>query len=118
MFAALVIAAAVFGLVVLAGRAVFVIYWYRQFKTENINDRIVAYYHYYMLMAKIFRFVYPDTVNEAAEKARFSGHDLSRKEFRELVSSCEKAMKMTIPDFPRYKRILFRLMNLATPERV
>jgi len=111
MFAALVIAATVICLSVLMGRAVFVIYWYRQFKTENINDRIVAYYHYYMLMARVFKFVYPDSVNETAEKARFSGHDLSRKEFRELVSSCEKAMKMTIPDFPRYKRILFRLMK-------
>ena len=98
-------------MIVLAGRAAFMIYWYRKFKTANINDRIVAYYHYYMLMAKTFRFVYPDTVNETAEKARFSGHDLSRKEFRELVSSCEKTMKMTIPDFPRYKRILFRLMK-------
>ena len=111
-FMKIVIAAAVICFLVLTGRVAFMIYWYRKFKTENINDRIVAYYHYYMLMARVFKVVYPKTVDQTAEKARFSGRELSRKEFYGLVTACKKSLKMASPDFSGYRRALYKLMKM------
>ena len=111
-FMKIVIAAVVICFLVLTGRVAFMIYWYRKFKTANINDRIVAYYHYYMLMARVFKVVYPKTVDQTAEKARFSGRELSRKEFYGLVTACKKSLKMASPDFSGYRRALYKLMKM------
>ncbi len=101
--------AAVF-IVTMIGRAVFVIYWLRRFRTEKINDRTVAYYHYFSLMSRVFRFIFPDTVRGIAEKAIFSGRDITPKELSAMISTCRKIMKETSIDLSGYRKPLYRLM--------
>lgn len=107
---AVVIAMAVLAFLVLAGRIALVIYWSKKFRAEKINDRAIAYYHYYMLMARIFRFVFPSEVDSVAEKARFSGRDITAGEYDAIVKKCPELMKMVSVDFSRPKKLLFKLM--------
>lgn len=99
-------------MLVLAARIVFMLHWLNRFKAEKINDRIVSYYHYFSLMSRVFRFIYPAAVTEIAEKATFSGKELSAKELDTLVATCIKIMKISSVDFPRPKKLLFRLMSM------
>lgn len=110
LFLTIFITAAAVFIIVLTGRAVFVIYWLRRFRAEKINDRAVAYYHYFSLMARVFRFVFPDTVRGTAEKATFSGRDITAKELSAMISTCRKIMKDTSADLSGYRKPLYRLM--------
>ena len=114
LFLTVIIAAAAIAILILIGRAVFMIYWTNKFSTGKVNDRAIAYYHYYMLMARIFRFMYPDSVTGIAEKATFSGKDLTVKEYDELRKTCSKIMNAASADFPRHKLFFFRLLKINT----
>ena len=110
LFLMIFITAAAIFVAVLTGRAVFVIYWIKRFRTEKINDKAVAYYHYFALMARVFRFVFPDEVRGIAEKATFSGRDITPKELSAMISKCRKIMKETSIDLSGYRKPLYRLM--------
>ena len=97
---------------VLISRAVFMIYWSNRFNSEKINEKAVARYHYYMLMSRVFRFIYPEMVKELAEKATFSGRDISQKEYESLNRTCRQIMNTSSVDFTGIKKALFRLMRL------
>lgn len=105
-----VIVLAALAFVVFAARVAFVLYWLNRFHTEKINDKAVSYYHYFTLMTRVFKFVFPAAVREIAEKATFSGRDISKKELDLLRVTCMKTMKITSGDFTGPKKLLFRLM--------
>lgn len=105
-----VICAAFLAVIILVLRAVLLIYWTNRFRAVNINDRAIAYYHYFNMMAKLFRFVFPSSADRIAEKAAFSGKDISNKEFEDLITSCRKLMKITSADFSGPKKCFYRLM--------
>lgn len=105
-----VICAAFLAVIILVLRAVLLIYWTNRFRAVNINDRAIAYYHYFNMMAKLFRFVFPTTADQIAEKAAFSGKDISSAELDALITSCRKLMKMTSADFSGPKKCFYRLM--------
>lgn len=112
LFFKIFIVLTVFAVTVLISRAVFMIYWSNRFNSEKINEKTVARYHYYMLMARVFRFIYPEMVKELAEKATFSGRDISQKEYESLNRTCRQIMNTSSADFTGIKKALFRLMRL------
>lgn len=112
LFLYLFIAVTAIVLAALVFRAYFVIYWTNRFSSGKINDRTVARYHYYMLMSRIFRFIYPEMVRELAEKAVFSGAEISQKEYESLVRTCRQIMNTSSVDYSGIKKMMFRLMLL------
>ena len=112
LFLKIFIALASFTVVVFISRAVFMIYWSNRFSSEKINEKALARYHYYMLMSRVFRFIYPEMVRELAEKATFSGRDISQKEYESLNKTCRQIMNTSSVDFTGIKKVLFRLMRL------
>ena len=102
-------AAAVFTMI---ARAVFMIFWTNRFNSEKINDKAIARYHYFMLMARVFRFIFPEEVRQIAEKATFSGKDISKKEYETMVKTCRQIMNTSSVDYSGIKKILFRLMRI------
>ena len=93
-------------------RAVFMIFWTNRFNSEKINDKAIARYHYFMLMARVFRFIFPEEVRQIAEKATFSGKDISKKEYETMVKTCRQIMNTSSVDYSGIKKILFRLMRI------
>lgn len=93
-------------------RAVFMLYWTNRFNSEKINEKALARYHYYMLMARLFKFIYPEMVKELAEKATFSGRDISQKEYESMIKTCRQIMNTSSVDFTGIKKVLFRLMRI------
>lgn len=110
---------AVMAFIVLAVRVAFVIYWKNKFSAKTINGRAIAYYHYYTLMGRLFKVVIPSVASELAEKATFSGKELSANEYNTLISSCRKAMDDSSRDFSRYKSYAYKLLRIRVlePER-
>ena len=88
------------------------IFWTNRFKCEKINDRAIAHYHYYMLMARVFRFIFPEEVRDIAEKATFSGKDISQKEYEKLTKTCRQIMNTSSVDYSGIKKVLYRLMRI------
>ena len=93
-------------------RAIFMLYWTNKFNSEKINEKALAHYHYYMLMARLFKFIYPEMVKELAEKATFSGRDISQKEYDSMIKTCRQIMNTSSVDFAGIKKVLFRLMRI------
>jgi len=112
LFFRIFVAAAAFIVAVLISRAVFMIYWTNKFKSEKINEKAIAHYHYYMMMSRVFKFIYPEMVKELAEKATFSGQDISKKEYESLLKTCRQIMNTSSVDFTGIKKVLFRLMRI------
>ena len=106
------IAAVFVVLLILLVKLVFAAYWMNKVNTENINDKAIAYYHYYRLMGRILRFTLPSKATEIAEKAVFSGEDISPKELNMLLTTCKEHMKACSNSFSRYKMSLFRLFDV------
>ena len=102
--------------IIVSVRVVFVIYWKNKFSAKTVNDRAVAYYHYYTMMGRIFKIVIPSAASDLAEKATFSGKDLTAKEYNTLISSCRNAMTNSSRDFSRYKSYAFRLLWIRVSE--
>ena len=116
LFITIVITAAVLTLLVIGGRFAFIFYWKRRFNAKSINETAIAYYHYFVLMGKIFKVSIPPVANELAEKATFSGCSLTWKEYNALVSVCKIAMSTASRDFSRYKLYAYKLLKIYVPE--
>ena len=108
-----VVFVSVIAFVILSVRVVFVIYWKNKFSAKSVNDRAVACYHYYALMGRLFKVVIPEAAEELAEKATFSGKDLTAKEYNTLISSCRNAMNNSSRDFSRYKSYAYKLLKIS-----
>ncbi len=108
----ILIALAAAAVITMIARAVFMIFWTNRFNSEKINDRAIARYHYFMLMARIFRFIFPEEVREIAEKATFSGKDISKKEYETMTKTCRQIMNTSSVDYSGIKKILYRLMRI------
>ncbi len=111
-----IVIAAVIAAVVLAVRVVFVISWKNRFSAKTVNGRAIAYYHYYDLMGRLFKVVIPPVAAELAEKAAFSGKELSAKEYNTLISACRKALDDSSRDFSRYKSYAYKLLRIHVTE--
>ncbi|MBO4449868.1 MAG: hypothetical protein J5777_04730 [Clostridiales bacterium] len=107
---------AVIALIVLLGRAAFVIYWNSKFNAKTVNGRALACYHYFVLVARLLKVTIPSAASELAEKARFSGRNLTAKEYNALVAACKNALKNASGDFPRYKKYAYKLLKMRVPE--
>ena len=112
LFMAVFICVSAAAVIALVFRALFMLFWTNRFKSGKINERALAHYHYYMLMSRIFRFIYPEMVKELAEKATFSGRDISQKEYESLIKTCRQIMNTSSVDFTGIKKVLFRLMRI------
>ena len=112
LFTAIIAAAIAVWLLFMLVKLSFALYWQNKFKTENINDKAIAYYHYYRLMGRIFKFSLPQNTTDIAEKAAFSGGDISDKELKMLLTTCREHMKACSISFTRIKLILFSLFNI------
>ena len=106
------IAAVFVVILILLAQLVFAAYWLNKVNTENINDKAIAYYHYYRLLGRIFRFTLPSKATEIVEKAAFSGGDISPKELNILITICKEHLKACSNSFSRYKMSLLRLLDV------
>lgn len=118
LFMAVFIAVTAAAVLALIFRAVFMLIWTNRFSSGKINDRALAYYHYFMLMSRIFRFIYPEAVKELAEKATFSGRDISKKELDTMIKTCRQIMDTSSVDFAGIKKAFFRLLRLPLQSQV
>lgn len=111
----LIIAVSVWLLIMIA-KLVFTLYWKNRFTTGEINDRVIAYYHYYRFMGRLFRFEVPAIASDIAEKAAFSGRDISTKELNMLLAACREHMTSCANSFSRIKLSLYRLCEIKIRE--
>lgn len=111
-FVAVMIAAVFVVILILLAKLVFAAYWLNKVNTENINDKAIAYYHYYRLLGRIFRFTLPSKATEIVEKAAFSGGDISPKELNMLLTICKEHLKACSNSFSSYKMSLLRLLDV------
>lgn len=93
-------------------KLVFFLYWKNRFDAESINDKAVAYYHYYCLMGRIFRFQVPQASSAIAEKAAFSENGLTPKELNMLLTDCKEHMTACSKSFSRIRLSLYRLLEI------
>ena len=115
-FAVVLIAAVFVVLLILTVKLVFAAYWLNRVNTESINNKAISCYHYYRLMGRIFRFELPSKATEIAEKATFSGGDISPKELKMLLTTCKEHMTACSNSFSRYKLALYRLLSVEFKE--
>lgn len=101
---------------VLAGRFAFIFYWKNKFNAKKVNDIVIAHYHYYKLMGRLFKVAMPPVATELAEKAMFSGRTLDAEDYNALISSCKIAMNTASRDFSRCKKYAYKLLNIYVPE--
>jgi len=99
-------------LLIVISRVVYVIYWDNRFKEEKINAKAVAYYHYYSFMGRMLRFTVPKTACDIAEKAVFSGSDISSKELNMLLTTCKEHMESCSLSYSRIKMSLYKLLYI------
>lgn len=93
------------------------IYWKRHFKHKSENNRAIAYYHYYNIMGRIFRYHLPKKAVRIAEKAAFAQEKITPQELEALVAACEKDMTEIAKGFNRYKKIPFNALLVKTGNR-
>ena len=117
VLAVILIAAIAVWLLFMLVKIAFAIYWKNRFNTEKINDRAVAYYHYYRFMGRVFGFTLPQKPTDIAEKAVFSGRDISAKELNMLLAACKEHMKACSTSFSRVKSYLFRFFEINIREK-
>lgn len=99
-------------LLIAISRVVYVIYWDNRFKEEKINAKAVAYYHYYSFMGRMLRFTVPKTARDIAEKAVFSGSDISSKELNMLLTTCKEHMESCSVSYSRIKMSIYKLLYI------
>lgn len=112
LFAVILAAAAAVWLMLMTVKLVFAIYWQKRFNTEIINDKAVSYYHYFVLMGRIFRFTVPSGATVIAEKATFSENGVTPKEINMLLTICKEHMTACSKSFSRIKLFLYRLLEI------
>jgi transglutaminase-like putative cysteine protease len=110
--AAIIFAFMAIALIVLVFKLAFTVFWLEKFKTEKINEKAIAYYHYFGLMGRIFRFDIPVKASDIAEKAAFSNGEITPDEYKKLVTSCREHMKECAGGFPKIKQSVFRLFEI------
>ncbi len=99
-------------LLILGFKLAFTVFWLDKFKAGKINGKARAYYHYYSLMGRIFRFDIPSNATDIAEKAAFSGGEITPKELNMLLTTCKEHMKECSGGFPKIKMYIFRLFEI------
>ncbi len=86
------------------------IYWKRQFRRKSTNGRAIAYYHYYSLMGRIFRYSLPKKAVRIAEKAAFAREKITPQELEALVAVCEKNMNEIAKGYNRFKKLPYNAL--------
>ena len=99
------------GILIFAGilRVIYVYYWRKKFNSPGINDRAVAYYHYYRFIGRIIRMSVPKKATDIAEKATFGSGDISSKELQTLLDECKKNTAIISSDSSKIRKTLYRL---------
>ena len=100
-------------LLLMLAKLVFALYWKNKFNTGEINDRAIAYYHYYRFMGRLFRFEVPVKASDIAEKAAFSGGDISAMELNMLLTTCKEHMTNCSNGFSRIRLFLYRFLEIS-----
>ena len=107
----LIVLAVAAGILIFAGilRVIYVYYWRKKFNSPGINDRAVAYYHYYRFIGRIIRMSVPKKATDIAEKATFGSGDISSKELQTLLDECKKNTAIISSDSSKIRKTLYRL---------
>lgn len=93
-------------------RIAYIIYWDNRFKKAEINNKAVAYYHYFRFMGRIFGFTVPGKAGDIAEKAVFSGNGISSKELNMLLTICREHMNACSMSYSRIKKSLYKMLYI------
>ena len=110
--AAIILVLMAIALIVVGFKLAFTVFWLEKFKTEKINEKAIAYYHYFGLMGRIFRFDIPVKASDIAEKAAFSNGEITKDEYKMLLTSCREHMKECAGGFPKIKQSVYRLFEI------
>ncbi|MBP5655332.1 MAG: hypothetical protein J6X33_07425 [Clostridiales bacterium] len=107
-----------FGILLLMAiiKAVFALYWTRRFTSDSINDRAIAYYHYYSFTAKFVGAVPFSEVTKIAQKAAFSNEDLTKEEYNELLSLCRRYTYEISETLKGLKWFVYKLLTIKIKE--
>ncbi|MBO4459272.1 MAG: transglutaminase domain-containing protein [Clostridiales bacterium] len=93
------------------------LYWKNRFSAPGINERTIAYYHYYCFTARFVGGAPLSDVKKIAEKAAFSGEDLSRAEYDELLSLVRRYTFEISGTLKGLKWLLYKLLTIKISER-
>ena len=63
-------------------------------------------------MGRMLRFTVPKTACDIAEKAVFSGSDISSKELNMLLTTCKEHMESCSVSYSRIKMSLYKLLYI------
>ena len=107
----LIVLAVIAGILIVLGilRGIYVYYWRSRFNSPGINDRAVAYYHYYRFIGRIIRMSVPKKALDIAEKATFGRGEISSKELQTLLDECKKNTAVISSDSSKIRKTLYRL---------
>ena len=86
------------------------LYWRRHFAKKDSNGKAIAYYHYFELMARLFRYSLPRKARFIAEKAAFAPEKITPREAEALAAICSKDMNEISMGFNKYKRFLYKAL--------
>ena len=93
------------------------LYWRRHFSKKTTNGKVIAYYHYYQLMGRLFRYCLPRRARQIAEKAAFAPEIITPREVGALIASCDKDMREIAKGFNKYKRFLFNALLIKVKDK-
>ena len=93
------------------------LYWKNRFSAGNINERAIAYYHYYCFTARFVGGAPLSDVKKIAEKAAFSGEGLARAEYDELLSLIRRYTFEISGTLKGFKWLLYKLLTIKISER-
>lgn len=107
----LIVAVSIFLLICIA-RLAFVIYWNSELTKKGNNNKAIARYHYYEMKGRVLSVSLPGKADRIAQKAAFSNDEITDGELMEMIASCEKRMYDSYTGFGKFKRLLYKLMEV------
>ncbi len=107
----LIVAAAVVLLFVLL-KMLYIYYWNRQFTDQGINDRALAYYHYYGMISRVFGLGLPEQATKIAQKAAFGEGEISEKDLTAMKDVCRSNLAIISGGFTGIKRTLYQFLKI------
>jgi len=93
------------------------LYWRRHFSKKTTNGKVIAYYHYYQFMGRMFRYCLPRRARQIAEKAAFAPEIITPREVGALIASCDSDMREIAKGFNKYKRFLFNALLIKVKDK-
>ena len=93
-------------------KVIYISYWREKFFDESINNKAVAYYHYFRFIGRIIRCGIPAKASEIAEKATFGRGEISQAELQMLIDECKRSTEFAAGDVSEIRKKLYRFLSV------